>query len=296
MAAEKIAGVIESLAMFRNLFDIVRVIDPIKKRVINCDSPGDDSFNFVCYDFWGTGKQCDNCISGRAIVENDTFMKIECQGDELYMVMASPITLNDQNYIVEMIKNITSNDIMTGVDQKYLEESNRVIAELNKKIVTDYLTCVYNRKYIDERLPVEIFEATSKDQRLSVLMIDIDLFKKVNDAYGHPAGDTALKTLCQLIQKNIRKESDWAARYGGEEFIVLLQDTDKDVAYRVAEKIRKVVEKEIIVHESHLFSITISIGAYTLEPGTKDSKQVIEEADRNLYKAKAQGRNETVST
>ncbi len=296
LAAEKIDGIIASLSLFNNLFDMVRVIDPIKKRVVNCGALGDNSFTFVCYDFWRKEKKCDNCISGRAMKEDDTFIKVECQGDELYMVMASPININGKNYIVEMIKNITSNDILTGVDEQYMLESNRVIAELNKKIVTDTLTCVYNRNYIDERLPVEIYEATEKKQSLSVLMIDIDWFKKVNDTYGHPTGDTALKTLCGLIQSNIRQGTDWAARYGGEEFIVLLQNTNQETAYKVAEKLRKLVEKERIKHDDHVFSITISIGAYTVKPDTNGFEEVIEEVDQNLYKAKKQGRNQTISS
>lgn len=185
---------------------------------------------------------------------------------------------------------------MAGLDQIYLNQTSLVIADLNKKIVTDGLTGVYNRHYINERLPVELFAAIANEWRLSVLMIDIDLFKNVNDTYGHPAGDTALKQLCQVIQANIRKDSDWVARYGGEEFIVFLKHADQEAAYRVAENLRKMVEKEVIKHDGHTFSFTISIGAYTLESGAEDFNAVIAEADKNLYKAKKQGRNQTISS
>lgn len=292
----EIEGLIESLSMLHNLFDIIRVIDPVEKKVIRCGLQVNGSSNFVCYDFWKKEKPCENCVSGRAMAEKDSFIKIGCKGNEIFMVMASLVKFEDKSYIVEMVKNITHHEIINGLDTKEIKDSYELITKLNKKIVTDGLTNTYNRKYINERLPVEIFKAQKSHKRFSVIMLDVDLFKEVNDTYGHLAGDMILQKLSRIMEVNIREGADWVARYGGDEFLIFLQDVDQKIAYKIADKIRKDIEDKIVQYDNHMISVTVSIGIYTVSPDTKEFNDVIKAADNNLYRAKNKGRNRIVSS
>ena len=290
----RIQDLINVMSKFHKLFDIIRVIDPVKKRVIDYDEIGERGQGSICYDFWKTGTQCNNCVSARAMNENDTFIKVEHNDGRLFLIMASPIKLEEDNYVVEMLKDITETGVITILKEKGIKETNNIIAELNEKSVTDELTGIYNRRYINERLPADIYTAMLNQKKLSVIMLDIDYFKEINDTYGHIVGDTVIKELCKTMKAKIRKGYDWIARYGGEEFLIVLMDADQEVAYKISEKIRIALADKVIRYNDLIIRVTVSVGNYTIEPGTKGFNEVLQAVDRNLYKAKNKGRNRTV--
>lgn len=289
-----IQDVTNILSKMHKLFDIIRVVDPVKKQVIHYDDRGHHSYNWSCHDLWKRGEICCNCVTMRAMNENDTFMKIEYKEGRVFMMMASPIELGKDKYIIEMLKDITKTGIITDLASSNLKETKDIISELNKKAITDELTGAYNRRYINERLPVDLCEARDNHSILAAMMIDIDEFKQVNDTYGHVAGDLVLKELCKGIKSIIREGQDWIARYGGEEFLIILKNVNRESVYKVSEKIRKLLESKIIYYKNFNLQVTISIGAYVIEPGTMSSREVIEVIDKNLYKAKNQGKNKTI--
>ncbi|GAA0730935.1 GGDEF domain-containing protein [Clostridium malenominatum] len=296
MNSFEMQDIIIFLSKFHRLFDIVRIIEPVKKQIIYYNNTEESSYSSTCYDFWNTGRQCNNCVSTRAIKENDTFIKIEYKDDKIFMIMASPVRLEDKEYVVEMFKDISETGIITGLSGKSIEESNNIISELNKKIVMDDLTGVYNRRYINERLPVEIYNAMVNKKNLSVIMLDIDSFKGVNDTYGHIIGDRVIEELCKTIKAKIRADYDWVARYGGDEFLIVLIDANREAAYKISEKIRISFEDKTVKYNNHIIGVTISIGTYTVKPGIKSFSEVLDIVDRNLYKAKNNGRNRTISS
>ena len=152
---------------------------------------------------------------------------------------------------------------------------------------TDYLTKVFNRVRFMEMASYEFDRAERYGSTFSIVMIDIDFFKKVNDSYGHNLGDEILVELCNLITKNLRK-TDLFARWGGEEFVCLLPDTDAHGALTLSENIRKKVEEKHFYHIGH---ITISLGVYQISPRDVFLGDIIEKADKALYKSKNSGRN-----
>jgi len=123
------------------------------------------------------------------------------------------------------------------------------------------------------------------------MMMDIDHFKKINDTYGHLAGDYVLKQLASVIKARIRRE-DTMSRYGGEEFALVLPEVDQINAGQTAEKIRKLVEKTVFKFEDTKIPVTVSMGVSALDPETKDPNDFIKRADEKLYQAKNQGRNQ----
>ncbi|MCK5493798.1 MAG: GGDEF domain-containing protein, partial [Candidatus Omnitrophica bacterium] len=169
-------------------------------------------------------------------------------------------------------------------------ERGSLYNRLQELSVYDPLTKMYNRRNFMKRY-LEEFERMKRFKlSLSFLMIDIDFFKKVNDTYGHLVGDAVLIKVSRLIKINLR-EMDFVARMGGEEFAVILPQTDKSEAAKIAERIRlKIFDEEIKVFDE-LFNISISIGISSFPADTENQEILMEFADKALYTAKDSGRN-----
>lgn len=169
----------------------------------------------------------------------------------------------------------------------------RRMAKLEVENITDPLLGIYNRRYMEQRLKEETARANRYNLPLSLAILDVDHFKRVNDAYGHPIGDEVLRRLCDTLRAKVR-EVDLFARYGGEEFVVVLPNTGEREAWRLAERLRKAAEESPIVIESGgrlEFKTTVSIGTSTCAAGTRDGEQLLRAADQALYRAKSSGRN-----
>ena len=166
---------------------------------------------------------------------------------------------------------------------------------LYESAVLDALTGVHNRRHLDQRLRAELAFAARHDSPLSVLLLDIDHFKKVNDTMGHAAGDAALRALGQRLQRSVRTE-DVVARYGGEEFAVIARGIPAPGAWLLAERIRQTVATLSVPHEGKPISFTVSVGVVTMdaEQSFPNVESLLGAADQALYKAKADGRNRCV--
>ncbi len=177
------------------------------------------------------------------------------------------------------------------------EELQKVNDKLKAVSLTDGLTQVANRRRFDEKLDEEWTRLIRSEQELSLIMIDIDYFKKVNDTCGHLAGDDCLVAVSNLINNEVKRTEDLLARYGGEEFAVLLPTTTSDEAMLIAERIRQAVELSPITTSQDIapIKLTISLGVATLIPDQNARCQnLIKFADEALYSAKASGRNRVV--
>jgi diguanylate cyclase (GGDEF)-like protein len=164
----------------------------------------------------------------------------------------------------------------------------------------DPLTGLYNRRHLEERLTSELSSAQRHGREMSLLLVDVDHFKTVNDQHGHLAGDEALKMVAFVLRSAIRKE-DVIARYGGEEFVVIARETGLAGAKALAERMRKAVERSRCAWQGHDLGLTVSIGV-TVSIGLaefvagKSDRELLEAADRALYLAKQAGRNKVVAT
>ncbi len=156
----------------------------------------------------------------------------------------------------------------------------------------DGLTGLYNRRWIEEALPRFVTRyGRVGGQSLAILMLDIDFFKKVNDTFGHPAGDYVIVSVAKALRENLRP-ADLVARYGGEEYLVILPDTDGAQARQVGERLRGAVEGMVLQHDGSpdLHGVTISVGGVCLAPG-QSMTEFVDGADRALYDSKHNGRN-----
>lgn len=170
----------------------------------------------------------------------------------------------------------------------------RLRDSLLNQSLRDPLTSLYNRRYLNEFLTKQIYQSERAQGSLAVLIIDVDHFKKINDVYGHDAGDLVLKELSQLFLTHVRP-GDMAARYGGEEFVIVLYDINEESAVGRAEKLRKEAASMIIKFGAQVTgSLTVSIGLAMYPRDGVSSAQLIESADKALYTAKNSGRNKVV--
>jgi diguanylate cyclase (GGDEF)-like protein len=181
-----------------------------------------------------------------------------------------------------------------------LEEYSKIVAlavrapDLYTRAVVDGLTGLASRRHFTEQLREQFSQSQRYPQPFSLIMMDIDHFKVVNDTYGHPAGDAVLCGVAEIIRKNIRKAGDTATRgfrYGGEELAVLLPRSDLTKAREVAERLRKAIETHGFSSGRRRFRITASLGVAQHRPGMTAPDALIREADDLLYKAKQAGRN-----
>ena len=173
-----------------------------------------------------------------------------------------------------------------AVDQEYRKQAY-------EQSVRDELTKLYNRRFFNDRLRAELAYARRHRTHLSVLMIDIDRFKAVNDRHGHPAGDAVLRQVAAEMERRIRAE-DILVRFGGEEFCLLARGIPPEGAAALGERMRTGVERLVVLHESTNLQVTVSVGAATAEGSAElTGELLVSEADRLLYAAKAGGRNRT---
>jgi diguanylate cyclase (GGDEF)-like protein len=172
----------------------------------------------------------------------------------------------------------------------------KILRQLYESSVKDSLTGAYNREYFGERLKTEVAYAKRHETHLSLLMVDVDHFKKVNDTYGHPAGDAVLIATVAAVSSTLRGE-DVVARYGGEEFAVILRGIELANAITAAERLRELVANQSVTHESSVIRCTVSIGIASLACTSSPTLDaLVAVADRRLYLAKRGGRNRAVSS
>ncbi|PFG56100.1 diguanylate cyclase (GGDEF)-like protein [Vibrio sp. ES.051] len=185
---------------------------------------------------------------------------------------------------------IQINDVSeTARSRIHLKETNQHLSEISRK---DGLTGLFNRAYWEQSLKEEFAQLKVIDSRCSLVIFDIDHFKKVNDTYGHPTGDEVIRRTSSLLRKTARS-SDVCGRFGGEEFTVLLPHTNQEQACYFAERLRRRIEQEIVKVEDFLINYTISIGVCEYKPYFETHTQWLENADAALYRAKENGRNQT---
>jgi len=211
----------------------------------------------------------------------ESFNKISAQLNSANDRLQSKVDLADKQ-LIETNKQLV----------KQSEELEKINEEFRMRSITDELTGLYNRRHFEELLEAEIKLAHRHGHATSLLVIDIDFFKKINDTYGHPCGDTALQSVATGLQERLRS-TDIVCRLGGEEFIALCKWADKTSAIKIAEELRQHIEDITIEYGEHKIKLTISIGAATDVPESeqKDMRSLYSKADAALYYSKQNGRN-----
>lgn len=224
--------------------------------------------------------------------------------EEVRSQAATPLRSGDSAVGVLLIASATYRDLthaerdrLQGIaNQSSLALQNALLhEELERLSVTDRLTDLYNHGYLHQRLDEEMERCQRFEHEMSLIMLDIDDFKKFNDRYGHPKGDTVLKAVSGIIKQNLR-EVDVAARYGGEEFVIMLPETDIAGAVAVAERIRVSMAQypHITDEDGERVGQTVSLGVANYPTNAQTAAALVEAADQAMYRAKRAGKNQVV--
>ena len=245
--------------------------------------------------FFGRGSECD------VVINNPSLSRKHC------------VVKNENGKIILEDLNSTNGTFVNGirVSRVELESGQRVFLgdicafkfayqddidlDLNRlildKAIKDRLTNVYNRTYFDELLRKEFLFHKRANLPLSLIFIDLDDFKKINDTFGHICGDEILKKVAMSLKSNVR-ESDYVCRYGGEEFVIILKNTNFEKAMKKAESLRKIINSIELLCNANQIGVSASLGVSTFENGNfKSEKRLLAEADSAMYKAKELGKN-----
>lgn len=219
----------------------------------------------------------------------------------LASISSRAMIMEGEEYVVSVLRDVSEvreiekNLMESEKKYKNLADQFKKEKEIAEKIsLTDEMTGLANRRYLQDRILFEFARMKRTGLELSLIMIDVDFFKAYNDTYGHIKGDESLKAVAKVIKDSVKRATDLKSRYGGEEFVILLPDTDRNSAKRIAEKVRKSIQTLGIEHKASEVAdvLTVSAGVVTFE---KDSCScptlLLEKVDKALYLAKESGRN-----
>ena len=196
----------------------------------------------------------------------------------------------DENRLQDADRKIDElQESLQGYKEEVLRTKERADV-LEKEVLLDGLTEIHNRRAYELRIREELRRYHRDGQGFSLVLIDVDHFKNINDLYGHQAGDNCLRGIAGRIKSAVRT-TDFLARYGGEEFIVILAGSSGDNARRISEKIREVIEKTKFIYRDEEIPVTISLGVTAAEPSDGDPEALFVRVDDAMYRAKKEGRN-----
>ncbi len=244
----------------------------------------------------GIGRGADNVI----VLEGDSVSRrhaqIERRSNRWYIVdngSTNGTYLNEEQIVREAPLNNSDRLKVGPTILKFLSGADaeaKYHEEIYRMTIVDGLTQIHNKRYLYEALEREVLRARRHDRPLSILMFDIDFFKRVNDQYGHLAGDYVLRELARVVQGRIRRDEVFA-RYGGEEFVIALPETPLEGGVSLAQNLRARVAEHTFVFQGERIPVTVSIGAAVLNPNDKTATDLVQRADEKLYEAKRGGRN-----
>jgi diguanylate cyclase (GGDEF)-like protein len=224
------------------------------------------------------------------------FLFVQTQYHSLRFVsaldMAEHLTNNLQQEVAEKTQELSRRNNELEVKADYLKVQHDRIKELSE---TDHLTGLYNRQTFDSYFELKFTQAIEQGQKLSLVMLDIDDFKKINDTYGHQVGDECLKRIAQYLQQTNLRKDDFIARYGGEEIVIVLANTDIKSAEEISQRICEGMSQVPLKTEQQTIVLTASFGlAETTFNHAHNPDQLLKLADDALYQAKALGKNQVV--
>lgn len=251
----------------------------------------------------GRANHCDLPIEDELVSRHHCKIVMTTEGAVLKDLGSTNGTLLNGRRIRDEVKLTEGDQVQVGglVILRYHwqeEVEAKFLGSLYESATKDFLTSAYNKKFFIERLQEEFSHALRHQKALSVLIIDIDHFKKVNDTYGHLSGDIAIQKVAHHLMSHTRRD-DIVSRFGGEEFVVLMRDIDHAQAHRLGEQLREQIEGLKIKSNDQTLQVTVSVGIASMNENNEANfikfQDILEAADKRLYQAKESGRNKVVA-
>ena len=264
---------VEYMKYLQGIYDMVRLVDPRNSVVLKINEDGSlTPLEHDCHSVWGRGVKCRDCLSGRAFIRKGRVSDLQFTETNVYHVIAQYVEINGRACVLELVSRLENGRWMDCDGKRLLLDDGRREEE---QIYRDPLTGAYSRYYLEYYLPHQLGQD-------SMMLIDVDDFKNVNDVYGHLAGDQALRSITDAISSCIQ-ETDVLIRYGGDEFLLLMPDISEQEIPIKAQEIRDAVRKATVRGYPELH-MSVSVGGVH---GESRLERAIVEADRRMYRDKA---------
>lgn len=255
---------INKIQQFEEVYDFMRITDPIKKEVLELKQGAFYFEDSECYQFWKRNEICENCISIRAYNEEDIFIKMELCNNKTYMITAVPILIQGKKLVVELLKDATDHLSFQEDKPQNIRMILSSIEHMNQDIVRDKLTDLHNMRFINERLPSDLLISSVRNEPLSFIYIDLVSLKTIQNRYGIPVGDLILQEFAEELKSHIHNGRDWVARYDDQEFIMCFSDMDTDHAEEAANRLKSTIIKKPFAVGNDLIYVETNIGVQTV--------------------------------
>lgn len=270
------------------IFELYRFVDPVTNQVYDYKSKTLLPICQKCYEIWHRDIPCANCISMRAIREQRIIFKLEYMGDATYFIVAIPVHIQGNDYALELVNNVTDS---LAIYNSYKKDNSRdlssIIHDLNYVVTHDIYTDLLNKSYAESQLARTIVKAQKEKLPLTIIVIDIDHFKSVNDTYGHMMGDQVILKLSKLLKDYVEgNEKSWVARIGGDEFLMVFCDRHIEEIREFSANLSNIISKHVFKAKESKFSISVSMGvkAYCAEEDTPTT--FLDHVDQLMYTCK----------
>lgn len=293
MNFKSMKNAMESVQMLQEIYDVVHILDEDGNEVF--DDTNELFSELTVY----KSPEYAAPQSGAAtniVPKRNVTLSINEETGTAIITTTVPVLIDGRSYCLELIQHTARRSDDSRLTSDKDAEQNLTFHHIRELTITDSLTKLYNRRYIDEQLPLDLTRSFEKDKPLSVIYADIDYFKRINDQYGHIAGDRVLKKIADIFRHRIRKKDGWAARYGGEEFLICLPEIDQKTAIRISHRIRRAIELSHPMIEGQALKVTCSFGVQTVfkKSNIKTVDEIVALVDKKLYEAKRSGRNRVI--
>ncbi|WP_312654101.1 helix-turn-helix domain-containing protein [Aminipila sp.] len=262
------------------IYDIVRIVDPIKHMSWVISNDNESIFSGTCYDFWGRNESCKNCISTMAYIMNDTFMKIDHQNNNnFFTVIATPKIVGKKIYVIEFLKKVTYNvDIGFNTDnfktQDFID---------NSTFFRDELTGLYCRQFIDEKLPVCLRRNSHEKMPFSIVLSIIYSYDVLSNQYSYNIDDEIMREYAQMIISSLENHDDWTGRYMGNILITVLNNSDFEKANHIAEIIDNKFRNNLFKTDKNNVRILANYSVASISDDIHDYESLINMAIMNLH-------------
>lgn len=277
---------LETICDFTEIYDWFRLVNPDNnevyslvngKAVLSGDGP--------CYKLWNRDSPCENCVSRCGCRNSTQYMKLEYMGGRVHMVVSKPVVVDNQQFALELIMDVTRSIVVQ--DEFHHNHEQIGIAELIEKVnrlsISDVFTGIYNNAYIKNKISELVHSIQT--QPFSILILDIDKFKQVNDHYGHLAGDTVIQTIATMLDTEFKLPGHSVGRMGGDEYCVVLENCALNEAEYYAQDIGRKISTHLYEGQGEYFTVEVSIGVGEYVPG-EELYGFIERVDLTLYEVK----------
>lgn len=281
-ASDDVKKLIQNINVFTNY----RIVDPDTHNVYDLKHDTLIPAGELCYSIWNRNKPCSNCSSRLCVTKNKHVVKLEYVAEQVFLIASIPIKVHGKSYSLELAQDVS--DSLMAQDASLMDKNNiiDVIHNLNDMVIHDFLTGLYNKKYIETEIPRLVNKSISEKRIFTVALIDIDKFKYVNDTYGHAAGDEVIKTIAQYMSEIETSVNDWSARMGGDEFLMIFDGKSAGDVSRLCYQLSQRISSHVFTKDNECFHVDISIGIKQFSAETETAQQLLEQVDKIMYKEK----------